>query len=315
MESDCIKIDENEVQHSARYFETKPHLKEHLDKRQVLHNPEVRCMICNHLFQSQFELQEHQLSGHYELFCSCCSKWFQSKLLLREHKAHVRVKQLFVCDICSRSFQTQLLFEKHKALSCDTYSSVTSLYTCKRCGAEFTKENTYQRHIRHWHRDQKTFTCPVCQMSFKWRFDLTTHKKMAHSKRILQKYGKGRRPGKFVCQICSQHFRTERNYESHKKKHNEHGGCAMCHEIFRTELDVKYHDCSDNMVIQEGNPFICGICDACFNCKVDILSHMRLHTGELAFGCETCKLGFDDQKELKWHTQLARKEMIASCKA
>ena len=328
----CIKTDDNEDEHSAKSVETDSQNNEQLDKRHDLHKSELKCLFCKQIYQTQDELQQHIVSDHCKLFCVSCSEWVESKIFLEHESKHFK----FECDICLRVFSTQFILEQHKAINssfnCDVcprrfhstlelhrhvcmnkqlqiVSQDTDLYTCKLCKTQFTKKDSYENHIRYWHPDQRVFTCPVCQISFKRRFDLTTHKKMAHSKSILRKFAQELKGEKFVCKVCLRHFRTEKGMENHRtKQHMEQRGCAKCHELFRNELDVKYHDCSDNMVIQEGNPFICGICDACFNCKADILTHMRLHTGELVFGCETCKLGFGNQNELDSHKQRIHQE-------
>lgn len=210
------------------------------------------------------------------------------------------------CDICSKTYGSLYLLKRHKI---GAHGSET--LTCETCGKQLQGigvKGLLQRHIRQYHPEQKLFKCPACEKSFRWRSEITWHKKIQHTRHELRVKARS-----LCCKTCQKTFNTQKDYERHMARHVGQSGCTKCEEVFRTYLDKQYHVCSGKEQSTSGeNCFICGICSVSFTTQKHLVGHMGLHTGEMQIACGLCNIGFPDSNSYESHKEAVHTLKVAT---
>ncbi|XP_029449329.1 GDNF-inducible zinc finger protein 1-like [Rhinatrema bivittatum] len=140
-------------------------------------------------------------------------------------------------------------------------------------------------------------------------------------------------PEMYVCEKCSQSFRSVRRYQLHVGK--EHGGrlviqcsCSVCHQLFSNHRNLRQHTLT---VHRHERPFPCQLCEksfkrqkdmnehvrrvherkrtpqACPFCgkvissKCGLTVHIRTHTGEKPYKCKHCPANFAQRSTYNTH--------------
>ena len=79
------------------------------------------CTLCEFVFNSHKELQEHKAEKHRGAKtdqCHTCGKTFRSKISLQQHKRRVHSGLTFDCDGCGSKFSSNDSLKKHRRLVC-----------------------------------------------------------------------------------------------------------------------------------------------------------------------------------------------------
>ncbi|XP_062297264.1 zinc finger protein 83-like [Scomber scombrus] len=218
------------------------------------------CDICGRKFGRQYQLKRHKILVHANravgaedpsadaaFSCGVCGKRMKTEALLAAHSRIHTGDKPHRCGLCLRSFQRAACLKQHHAR---VHLKV--------------RESAHAAARRASSVAEKTFPCPVCSKTFRFRSLLASHA-LIHSEA---------RP--HACDFCSRSFRRL----SHLKRHRE-----VVHSNGARPLQS----------------FVCHICGKDKKCRSQLARHVIIHTGERPFPCELCTARFNRHGNLQQH--------------
>ncbi|XP_037075909.1 zinc finger protein 184-like [Pollicipes pollicipes] len=191
------------------------------------------------------------------------------------------------CLACRHEFATHAYFLYHKK-SC--FQGVSAL-VCPDCGARFTMELPYRRHLA----GHALNACHNCGERLSSRKALVKHLRHEHKIRECEKW--------FACDKCDKRFMKKRSWLSHSKVHatKDDVQCSHC------DLTLSKARLIDHVLKQHGNePFSCDTCSKRFRRNQQYLQHMRLHE---QYDCSLCRKPFVTQADYISHMQSTHQVM------
>ena len=169
----------------------------------------LKCDICEKLFNSKDTLRNHRQSYHNGIksFCTFCDKIFPSNLHLAAHidSSHKIQKDQnendYECDFCGKMFKKHCTMVLHKS----TIHLNEKRSECKKCNKAFKQPCNLRRHIRLIHEEQQiNFECQFCKKGFALKANLQRHVKESHQ------------TTKVKCNFCDMVFiDNKRNLKRH----------------------------------------------------------------------------------------------------
>lgn len=162
------------------------------------------CGLCLKKFENNKKLRAHQSDSHNGNACACdlCGKLFTQYSNVKEHilKVHLKSKP-FLCDLCGASFASSSKLKIHK----ETAHLKIRKHACHLCDKKYFELYTLNAHIRSAHTKERPFHCEFngCGKSFCRSTSLYIHQQMHKAK--------------FECEICSKTFSFKYNLVTHSK--------------------------------------------------------------------------------------------------
>lgn len=114
-----------------------------------------------------------------------------------------------------------------------------------------------------------------------------------------------KKPTTFFCTTCEKVIKNRLTYKRHMQRHN---GCRFicesCGKPFPTLTELNMHQIASHGI----GPYLqCDLCPYKAPRKLNLIEHIRLHTGERPYTCEKCGLTFRRKaiwrKHLIYHTE------------
>lgn len=206
---------------------------------------------------------------------------------------------LYVCEICTKTFIRVSNLNAHVITH-------TKDFYCYVCCNSYTSQFKLDRHMtEHGEEelllrkdDPATIQCPFnCMELFHSKYLLFEHKKR-HSNLI-----------DYQCDICGKKFRYLRQFNTHKRKHEENTTCDLCQKKFSSSKTLKEH-----YRLHTGEmPFCCKICNKKFRCQSHFKHHELVHTKVKKYKCGQCSRMFSRSNYLKDHMRIHFNEKPFVC--
>ena len=176
--------------------------------------------------------------------------------------------------------------------------------TCMKCGRQFSSKRTLANHVRG-HYNKTRFPCSHCDAHLQSANHLTEHE-MIHT---------GEKPHK--CPECGKHFRTNGTLKKHERTHREKKPfpCPKCEKSY-----CEYKSLADHFKSHTGEkPFSCQLCKKTFRIFSNMRSHQRTVHVDIeerrVFKCELCEFKFLTEQRLKDHHQMVHLKIpLFECK-
>ncbi|XP_014371580.2 zinc finger protein 2 homolog [Papilio machaon] len=281
------------------------------EQHQHQHNPagEHLCNLCGKGFETSEILIGHMLLHNVTgpvVTCPFC------KQLIRRNSLTQHIKYVHNnkprCNVCFKTFANQHNLKRHMMIHNDIRE-----FECDICLKRFHQKITMQTHrLNHLN----AFSCNQCDMTFKTKEALTTHRdfdecsksKVIKAKEELMKTVKqeittnlGKVLG-YACSLCKKMFSLESALEQHiesthivesefsdtqkimRNRNIKRFECHICGKSCASQAMLTMHE----RVHTNERPFPCQLCPLRFKTKTHLRTHQLTHTREKKFGCSVC---------------------------
>ena len=284
------------------------------------------CTECNQMFPCTFTLSNHMRTHNTDTFtmgpfdCTYCHKSFKTMNLLRIHiRGHTGEKP-FKCTKCDSKFgrfnylqdhmkRVHSNERAHECLFCNrvfqyrdklnrhmTIHTGIKKYTCRYCSDGFQRKDSFARH-EGIHKAPPTVKCKYCPRLFAFRKEKIEHERTEHKTNLP----------KYRCSICNnddQIFPSIRDRRQHMIEEHpqfyQDNKCSYCSRIFLTASILEKHKAKHTLpAIKCKYPK----CMDTFTCRSLLNVHMKKHTENNLFICDSCDTFFDSEKNLERHRE------------
>ncbi|KAJ4435195.1 hypothetical protein ANN_23771 [Periplaneta americana] len=277
-----ILLDRCNADDECYYFSDNSYYYSVEDKKEMVKKEvsveKFHCQHCGKGFFSAVSFRQHLKIDHTELNelrCISCNDTFESISDLQFHKAvHVRNTGgdgPYLCSVCGKTFGMLSTLKSHERRVHPNHENGSDdsdiKYKCEECGKEFQLQEYLKRHMMK--HGEKNFVCETCGKRFETLYILKLHQE-SHSE--VRPYG---------CKICGSSYKRYRNLLSHRQE--VHGIYAIGPR--KPKDPLKPRSKSKKGLLKR---FPCDVCNKAFSTRGKVAVHMRTHTGERPFRCDTC---------------------------
>ncbi|XP_035211850.1 zinc finger protein 658B-like [Stegodyphus dumicola] len=179
-----------------------------------------------------------------------------------------------------------------------TSGNLLKRFSCLFCNKRFYQKIDLQRHIRV-HTGEKPFKCQICSRSFKRNESLRYHMTSFHGFCMLLE-DMNTAENLVTHQLNIVHFAQKhfiRIFLSTSKSKSASRTDYGKHSVISFASSIG----SAKPLSSEMCRFFCSFCSKGFHFKANLERHLRVHTGEKPFKCETCSKCFTRKESLRYH--------------
>ncbi|XP_064640969.1 uncharacterized protein LOC135495894 [Lineus longissimus] len=164
---------------------------------------------------------------------------------------------------------------------------------CSACSRSFSSVPSLKRHIERAHTNMEPIVCEECGKRFVKSYSYRQHVAIVHRNA----------PKNFVCDTCNHAFASKWQLTHHSKIHGQkHLKCTYdgCSLLFRSRSDMTIHLRTHT----NERPFLCDTCGYRGKSRNQLTRHRRTHTGERNFSCEYCPYKALNSTHLRRHMRV-----------
>ncbi|XP_052770427.1 zinc finger protein 236-like [Mya arenaria] len=195
--------------------------------------------------------------------CYYCDSRFAFEKYLKKHVNRVHPNKFIgmFCEYCSANFKRRPeLYDHIKTAHPDRR---VKRLQCDLCGNVFRSKGSYDEHRKTVHSSDRSFTCDICNKSYK-------------SERVLKIHKLRHGPANEICPVCGKSFRLRSEVKHHMRRHQNDRRiqCESCDKVFYRNSELKNHQ----RIHTGEKPFKCGLCSYASTIKGNLDKHLKVHT-------------------------------------
>uniref|UniRef100_A0A8C4Q849 Uncharacterized protein n=2 Tax=Eptatretus burgeri TaxID=7764 RepID=A0A8C4Q849_EPTBU len=171
-------------------------------------------------------------------------------------------------------------------------------FTCPVCSQAFYNISSLNKHQRT-HKREKPYTCSLCQKAFVQLIYLKNH----------QTTCTGEKP--YKCSVCNKGYDYSSSLSIHRIIHTKEKpfSCSVCSKTFGYSSTLSQHQ-----IVHSGKkPYKCSVCTKAFTYLSSYYRHQKLHTGEKPYRCSVCSKPFALLSQVKIHERMHMGEKPHKC--
>jgi len=233
------------------------------------------CNICGIEFKRVRHLSKHFIESHpgMKIPCELCSKHFSS---VGSKETHIKIVHTngksFPCDKCGKFFTTSGIRKTHT----ENVHGENKLIVCQQCDKSFSTAGTLKTHIEKTHNAGPPLPCPHCGRFFQYMEQHIQHKHEVRS-------------ASFTCEECGKNFKFKNDVSRHKKVHLPYDirkalkekklqkhQCNLCGKRFPDSTRLKTHDAAKHTGIKK---FYCQRCPKSYFRSDHLKTHVSSNHG------------------------------------
>lgn len=255
-------------------------------------------------------LEIDSIEPHDYFPCDICDSVFPTREERNDHiDDHFKMHK---CTACGKSFEGLRKFEHHRRnQSCTRTNPHTEYitYECFACHqANFFSMRSLRIHYNRFHKldkskprrsdvDNEINRCRICNKTFANVYIMRTHQTEVHA-----------RANSFGCDVCGKKFNRASNLQWHRLIHDNllPCTCKICGKSFRTISGLNLHKRTHT----GEKPYNCDICNQkSYAYNTDLKRHKRSAHGiiDKKFPCSICQQIFYEPKFLRKHMEKVHK--------
>lgn len=210
-------------------------------------------------------------------------------------------KSTDLAAVSEPSSQKTKIGQAHHSEKADQAYSLKKVSTCKYCAFETKDYNEMRPHYMKEHAEMVKI-CEVCEFVFPHGKGYKLHVNSKDHQANIQKFG-NKSEARFECHVCKKKFADEGYCKFHTAYYHYHQGTEE--KVLRKNKNSvtrdKYADFLTEIEELSNNHLLtCPECGTQIK-KLNILGHLRKHTGEKPFICNICTLSFYNSSSLRRH--------------
>ncbi|KAL6432545.1 hypothetical protein ACFW04_006842 [Cataglyphis niger] len=262
-------------------------------------NEQVSFKIKNsQTFNKEYESKQitDKAKIYESIYCTVCNKVFKCQ---QDYDNHKYLHENLITEMSKRCGHCKEVYHNRKDLLNHISESHEGrlLFQCSTCDKMYEKWSSLDIH-EATHKIDKPYLCDLCGKSFKHSNNLRGHKRIHLDESIKKRH---------MCETCGKAFRSRFHLREHMNQHNGNRpySCEQCGKAFYKRIQLRQHKLSHG-----SNKHVCPVCDATFNRRGNMNTHMKRHNAVGTYTCSVCTYKCKSMSELKIHRKKHTEEEI-----